>query len=67
MCVGTGLCVEDEEGCRSCAALHAQICLCHTALPVVQVPNGTKIVLNCSGRGDKDIDNAIKYLPHMSG
>ncbi|KAI8011138.1 hypothetical protein LOK49_LG06G00545 [Camellia lanceoleosa] len=24
--------------------------------------NGTKVVLNCSGRGDKDVQTAIKYL-----
>ncbi|KAG5551109.1 hypothetical protein RHGRI_009507 [Rhododendron griersonianum] len=24
--------------------------------------NGTKLVLNCSGRGDKDVQTAIKYL-----
>ncbi|OAY28540.1 tryptophan synthase beta chain 1 isoform X1 [Manihot esculenta] len=26
------------------------------------LPNGTKVVLNCSGRGDKDVQAAIKYL-----
>eukprot|EP01023_Acetabularia_acetabulum_P014553 TRINITY_DN17108_c0_g1_i2.p1 TRINITY_DN17108_c0_g1~~TRINITY_DN17108_c0_g1_i2.p1 ORF type:complete len:440 (-),score=87.73 TRINITY_DN17108_c0_g1_i2:695-2014(-) len=26
------------------------------------VPNGTKIVINCSGRGDKDVNNAAKYI-----
>lgn len=26
------------------------------------LPNGTKVVLNCSGRGDKDVNTAIKYL-----
>ncbi|KAK1418042.1 hypothetical protein QVD17_27179 [Tagetes erecta] len=26
------------------------------------LPNGTKVVLNCSGRGDKDVHTAIKYL-----
>ncbi|KAL7186504.1 hypothetical protein ACSBR2_028281 [Camellia fascicularis] len=26
------------------------------------LPNGTKVVLNCSGRGDKDVQSAIKYL-----
>ncbi|KAK0600654.1 hypothetical protein LWI29_017132 [Acer saccharum] len=26
------------------------------------LPNGTKVVLNCSGRGDKDVQIAIKYL-----
>ncbi|GFZ06505.1 tryptophan synthase beta-subunit 1 [Actinidia rufa] len=26
------------------------------------LPNGTKVVLNCSGRGDKDVQTAIKYL-----
>lgn len=26
------------------------------------LPDGTKVVLNCSGRGDKDVQTAIKYL-----
>ncbi|KAL3355747.1 hypothetical protein AABB24_016759 [Solanum stoloniferum] len=26
------------------------------------LPNGTRVVLNCSGRGDKDVQTAIKYL-----
>ena len=26
------------------------------------LPHGTKVVLNCSGRGDKDVQTAIKYL-----
>ncbi|KAI9186898.1 hypothetical protein LWI28_022041 [Acer negundo] len=26
------------------------------------LPNGTKVVLNCSGRGNKDVQTAIKYL-----
>ncbi|KAI3753908.1 hypothetical protein L2E82_25973 [Cichorium intybus] len=26
------------------------------------LPNATKVVLNCSGRGDKDVHTAIKYL-----
>jgi tryptophan synthase beta chain len=30
------------------------------------VKNGTRIVINCSGRGDKDVNNAIKYLPEYS-
>ncbi|EFN51980.1 hypothetical protein CHLNCDRAFT_56342 [Chlorella variabilis] len=31
------------------------------------VPDGTRIVVNCSGRGDKDVMNAANYLPHLSG
>ncbi|PSC76271.1 tryptophan synthase beta chain 1 [Micractinium conductrix] len=31
------------------------------------VPDGTRIVLNCSGRGDKDVTNAANYLPHLAG
>lgn len=27
-----------------------------------ELPNGTKVVLNCSGRGDKDVHTAIKHL-----
>lgn len=26
------------------------------------LPNGAKVVLNCSGRGDKDVQTAIKHL-----
>ncbi|KAK3032992.1 hypothetical protein RJ639_035820 [Escallonia herrerae] len=26
------------------------------------LPNGTKVVLNCSGRGDKDVHTTIKHL-----
>ena len=26
------------------------------------LPNGTKVVVNFSGRGDKDVQTAIKYL-----
>ncbi|KAL2322626.1 hypothetical protein Fmac_027005 [Flemingia macrophylla] len=26
------------------------------------LPNGTKVVVNCSGRGDKDVETALKYL-----
>lgn len=26
------------------------------------LPEGTKVVLNCSGRGDKDVNTAINYL-----
>ena len=31
------------------------------------LPNGTKVVLNCSGRGDKDVIQAAKFLPHLAG
>lgn len=30
-----------------------------------EVAPGTKIVVNFSGRGDKDVQNAAKYLPHL--
>lgn len=26
------------------------------------LPDGAKVVVNCSGRGDKDVQTAIKYL-----
>ena len=26
------------------------------------LPDGTKVVVNCSGRGDKDVQTAIKHL-----
>jgi len=26
------------------------------------LPAGTRIVVNCSGRGDKDVNNAAKYI-----
>eukprot|EP01026_Neomeris_dumetosa_P027932 TRINITY_DN2265_c0_g1_i10.p1 TRINITY_DN2265_c0_g1~~TRINITY_DN2265_c0_g1_i10.p1 ORF type:complete len:297 (-),score=51.08 TRINITY_DN2265_c0_g1_i10:662-1552(-) len=27
-----------------------------------QLPGGAKVVINCSGRGDKDVNNAAKYI-----
>jgi len=30
------------------------------------LPDGTRVVLNCSGRGDKDVNTAIKAIPGMS-
>lgn len=32
-----------------------------------ELPNGTKVVISCSGRGDKDVNTAAKLLPHMQG
>ena len=32
-----------------------------------QLPAGARVVLNCSGRGDKDVTNAATYLPHLAG
>ena len=31
------------------------------------LPAGAKVVVNCSGRGDKDVNTAAKFLPEMSG
>ena len=30
------------------------------------LPDGTKIVLNCSGRGDKDVNTVLKHLPQAA-
>ncbi len=38
------------------------ICLCRTQTLCPTLPNGARIVLNCSGRGDKDVNTAIKAL-----
>jgi tryptophan synthase beta chain len=32
-----------------------------------ELPNGTRVVVNCSGRGDKDVNTAAQFLPQMRG
>ncbi len=32
-----------------------------------ELADGTRVVLNCSGRGDKDVQTAAKFLPSMLG
>lgn len=32
-----------------------------------ELPNGTRVVVNCSGRGDKDVNTAAQFLPEMRG
>lgn len=27
--------------------------------------DGTRVVINCSGRGDKDVNNAMKYIDNL--
>jgi tryptophan synthase beta chain len=48
-------------------ALETSHALAHLDRLCPTVPSGTRIVLNCSGRGDKDVNNAAKYLPHLQG
>lgn len=43
-------------------ALETSHALAHLKTLCQQVPNGTKIVLNFSGRGDKDVNSVMKYL-----
>ena len=43
-------------------ALETSHAIAHLDKLCKEVPGGTRIVLNCSGRGDKDVNNAIKYI-----
>lgn len=43
-------------------ALETSHAFAHLETLVPTLPNGQRIVLNCSGRGDKDVDTAIKYF-----
>ncbi|KAH9624181.1 hypothetical protein KSS87_000547 [Heliosperma pusillum] len=43
-------------------ALETSHALAHLEYLCPTLANGTKVVLNCSGRGDKDVHTAIKYL-----
>jgi tryptophan synthase beta subunit len=43
-------------------ALETAHALAHLKTLCSQVPDGTKIVVNFSGRGDKDVNSVMKYL-----
>ena len=43
-------------------ALETSHAIAHLETLVPTLPAGTRIVLNCSGRGDKDVNTAIKAL-----
>ena len=43
-------------------ALETSHALAHLKVLAAQVPDGTRIVLNFSGRGDKDVNSVMKYL-----
>lgn len=43
-------------------ALETSHALAYLPKLCAEVPHGTRIVLNCSGRGDKDVNTAIQYL-----
>lgn len=43
-------------------ALETSHAIAYLSKLVPTVKSGTRIVLNCSGRGDKDVNNAMKYL-----
>jgi tryptophan synthase beta chain len=43
-------------------ALETSHALAYLKTLAAQVPDGTRIVLNFSGRGDKDVNSVMKYL-----
>ncbi|CAI0437128.1 unnamed protein product, partial [Linum tenue] len=65
-------CVTDEEALEAfkrvsrlegiIPALETSHALAYLEKLCPTLPDGTKVVLNCSGRGDKDVQTAIKYL-----
>lgn len=44
------------------AALETSHALAYLVKLCPTLPNETKVVVNCSGRGDKDVQTAMKYL-----
>ncbi|KAG6416510.1 hypothetical protein SASPL_123941 [Salvia splendens] len=68
--------VTDEEAldayallCRLegiCPALEASHALAHLGKLCSTLPSGTKVVVNCSGRGDKDIETVFKHQQQKS-
>ncbi|XP_042028434.1 tryptophan synthase beta chain 1-like [Salvia splendens] len=44
-----------------CPALEAAHALAHLGKLCPTLPDGAKVVVNCSGRGDKDIETVFKY------
>ena len=47
-------------------ALETSHALAYLSKLVPTLKAGTRIVINCSGRGDKDVNNAMKYIPHLA-
>lgn len=43
-------------------ALETSHAIAYLSTLVPTLKNGTRVVINCSGRGDKDVNNAMKYL-----
>ncbi|KAK4341833.1 hypothetical protein RND71_037649 [Anisodus tanguticus] len=56
--------ITDEEALEEgiIPALETSHALAYLEKLCPTLPSGTKVVLNCSGRGDKDVQTAIKYL-----
>lgn len=50
-----------------CPALEAAHALAHLGKLCSTLPSGTKVVVNCSGRGDKDIETVFKHQQQKSG
>ncbi|KAH6773802.1 Pyridoxal-5'-phosphate-dependent enzyme family protein [Perilla frutescens var. hirtella] len=48
-------------------ALEAAHALAHLAKLCPTLPNGAKVVVNCSGRGDKDAETVLKYQQQKDG
>ncbi|KAG6392313.1 hypothetical protein SASPL_146529 [Salvia splendens] len=50
-----------------CPALEAAHALAHLGKLCPTLPDGAKVVVNCSGHGDKDIETVFKYQQLKSG
>ncbi|XP_057764841.1 tryptophan synthase beta chain 1-like [Salvia miltiorrhiza] len=50
-----------------CPALEAAHALAHLGKLCSTLPNGTKVVVNCSGRGDKDVEMVFQYQEEKNG
>lgn len=48
-------------------ALEAAHALAYLGKLCPTLPNGTKVVVNCSGRGDKDADTVFRYQQYKNG
>ena len=47
-------------------ALETSHAIAHLEDLVPTLKPGTRVVINCSGRGDKDVNSVIKALPHLA-
>lgn len=46
-------------------ALETSHAIAYLAKLCPTLKDGTRVVINCSGRGDKDVNNAMKYINNL--